>query len=158
MNCYESKLLSRIRKTFFEITAESPRNFAGFGLVICDEDFLKNGSFLPLRPSIAPPDSLYIGTEEASAYLCEITCADNHLHDGYIFINKNGLITHVAQFVETKIDKDIAPHQEHGTRYLNSKLISKIKGVKFVVNLATSFQGFVFIDGKDFSLEEKTDD
>jgi len=134
--------------TLHSIKKIHPRNFSGLGIIVYNGEFLENNKYLSLRPSISPPENLILGTKDSIDYLSTISCYGHELHDGYIFVKKTGLFTHVAQFLEVHIDPDTKPHKDHGTRYLCSQIASKKPGVEGVGNLSSDFVISIFRRGE----------
>ena len=139
--------LKSLISTLLAIKEIHPKNFSGLGIIIYNGEFLENNKYLSLRPNITPPENLIIGTKDSINYLSTISCYRHELHDGYVFVKKTGLFTHVAQFLEVHIDPDTKPHKDHGTRYLCSLTASKEAGVEGVGNLSSDFEINVFRKG-----------
>jgi len=83
-----------------------------------------------LRPSFRYPKGIKLGSEECIKFLLEIANYSSPLHDGFIFFNENGLLTHVSQYFAPIIDdRKIVPNENYGTRYRAAQYGSLLKGV-----------------------------
>ncbi len=141
------KELESLVSTLKAVKNIHPINFSGLGIIVYNGDFLENNKFLSLRPNIKPPKNMMLGSKKSIDYLSTISCYGHALHDGYVFVRKTGLFTHVAQFLEVHIDPETEPHKDHGTRYLCSLIASKKTGVEGVGNLSSDFITSIFRNG-----------
>lgn len=150
----QNKTFYKLLSTLNQIQQTPPEHFSGLGILVYDGNFLKYNNFLALRSNVSLPDDLHLDTSNTLEFLRTISKSDNTLHDGYIFANKNGLITHVAQYLEVRLGDKIKPHQEHGTRYLTAQIASQRKEVEFVGNVSSNLHCHVFISGKAYFIDD----
>ena len=143
-----SKELELLFSTLQAVKINHPKHFSGIGIIVYNGEFLENNKFISLRPNVKPPKDLMLGTKKCIDYLSAISCYRHALHDGYIFVKKTGLFTHVAQFLEVHLDPETKPHKDHGTRYLCSLIASKEDGVEGVGNLSSDWEICIFRKGK----------
>jgi hypothetical protein len=76
------------------------------------------------------------------------------LHDGFHFINQEGLIDHVAQLIGVKIYNDINLHNVHGARHASAVLMSLNEGILMVGIVGYDYKPYLFIEGNIFELSK----
>lgn len=147
------KIKKEIYSTLKEIVRRKPNGFSGIGLVIYDPDEFDSSCHCDLRPTYVLPkynikDSLCID------YLIGISDYQNTLHDGFHMFNKDGELTHVAQYFVPPARKDLLPNQEHGVRLYSSICGSTMDGVLFIAVISSNFEIDFFENGNYLDLNE----
>jgi hypothetical protein len=144
------QVTKKLSNTLDQIILNPSKKFSGIGIIVYYNGFLESQRYISLRPNDSPRKNLYLDTKKGLDYLLEISKTDNLLHDGYIFTDNSGLITHIAQYIEIRLDnvKEVTPHELHGTRYLSSLIVSKMKGVAAVGNVSSNYKKYIFKEGK----------
>jgi len=97
---------------------------------------------------------MYIDTVDALDYILEISKKDHPLHDGFHFINQEGLIDHVAQLIGVKIYNDINLHNVHGARHASAVLMSLNEGILMVGIVGYDYKPYLFVKGNIFELSK----
>lgn len=130
-----------------EMSNIKPRDFSGAGFVLYKElttlekyhcDLVDDDKILP---------SLKLGTKDFTNYLIEISRYGHPYHDGFHFINHEGIITHVAQFLSPPVDKCLPNIEGQGARTFCSQCSSKIDGVSLIGSVSSNGNIFVFENG-----------
>jgi hypothetical protein len=143
------QVINKLSKTLDQVILNPSKKFSGIGIIVYYNGFLESQKYISLRPNDSSPKNLFLNTKEGLDYLLEMSQTDNLLHDGYIFTDDSGLITHIAQYIEIRLDnvKEVTPHELHGTRYLSSLIVSKMKGVAAVGNVSSNYKKYIFKEG-----------
>lgn len=68
--------------------------------------------------------------------------------------NKDGELTHVAQYFVPPARKDLLPNQEHGVRLYSSICGSTMDGVLFIAVISSNFEIDFFENGNYLDLNE----
>lgn len=146
-NNMSNKLQEKLTTTLTRLISKAEDNFSGFGCIVYNGDFLQETNFISLRPKVNFPQDLVLAREDLLYFLLKITQSDHKLHDGFVFFNRKGHLTHVSQFIEIRLSKDMKPHPEHGTRYLTSKSASLLPGVELIGMVGSNKKGYLFRNG-----------
>lgn len=145
------ELLAQTYKTLIEIKKNISEEFSGIGLVAYDQSVFSPSNHCDLRPSVKCPN-YSIFDHNICKYLLEISDHRNTLHDGFHFINQQGVLTHVAQYFVPSIVNGFYPDQNHGVRLFSSKCGSTIKGVLFIASICSNGDIYVYESGKQVDL------
>jgi hypothetical protein len=117
-------------ETMEKIYENIPDQFCGIGLLLYDSRKFSHKYHSDLRPSFSYPNGIKLGSEDCIKFLREVANYSSPLHDGFIFFNEKGLMTHVSQYFAPLInDKKIVPNESYGTRYRAAQYGSLLKGV-----------------------------
>jgi len=143
--------LSIINNDFLELLINLSKfkhdNFTGTGLLLYENlrVVTKYHSNLVDNTLIAP--ALRLGSKKLFHYLSEISNYNHPCHDGFHFINQEGQLTHVAQFLSPPISNNISNVQGHGARTLCSIHASNIPGVVTVGTVSSSGHVYLYKNG-----------
>lgn len=152
-------LILQTYKVLTQIKERLSDGFSGIGLVAYDSSSFSPSNHCDLRPDIDFPHySIY--DEDIYDFLLDISDYRNTLHDGFHFINQDGIVTHVAQYFVPSIVETLSPHPEHGVRLYSSICGSTIPGVLFIATICSNGDIYIFQSGKQVNvskilLEEK---
>jgi hypothetical protein len=124
------------------------KDFSGVGFVLYDDmgvlskyhcSLVNDGQRLP---------ALKLGTRDLLLYLIKISSYHHPYHDGFHFINSDGILTHVAQFFSPPVNKLIPRIQSQGARTFCSQCGSKIEGVLLIGSVSSNGNIYLFEKGK----------
>ena len=145
-------LLTQTYKLFKEIANKTKDGFSGIGLIAYDPDCFNASNHCDLRPHIKSPN-YNIYDHKICEYLMEISDYKHPLHDGFHFIDHNGILTHVAQYFVPAIVNDLSPDQEHGVRLYSSICGSTLAGVLFIGTICSNGEIYIFKSGENVDIE-----
>lgn len=146
-------LISQTYKALKQVKERLSDGFSGIGLVAYDSLSFSPSNHCDLRPGInLPYHSIY--DEDISRFLLDISSYRNTLHDGFHFINQDGIVTHVAQYFVPAIVETLHPHPEHGVRLYSSICGSTIPGVLFIATVCSNGDIYIFRSGKEVDLNK----
>lgn len=137
-----------------DIHKNKPADFSGVGLIIYDAEKKNKIEYASLKPVDRPPKKMYIDSKEALDYILEISKKNHPLHDGFHFINQEGVIDHVSQMIGVKIHNDINLHNMHGARHASAVLTSLNEGIIMVGIVGYDYKPYLFINGKVIELNK----
>jgi len=139
-------------KLFIEITNRKKAGFSGIGLVAYDPRIFNSSNHCDLRPHIKCPNYT-IYDHKICEYLMEISDRKHPLHDGFHFIDCNGILTHVAQYFVPAIVNGLSPDQEHGVRLYSSICGSTLSGILFIGTICSNGDIYIFKSGENVNLD-----
>jgi hypothetical protein len=79
--------------------------------------------------------------------LLEITDESNYLHDGFIFFNETGDLTHVSQYFAPMPRGIIIPNEKYGTRYRTAQYGSFLEGIILIGTINHDKRYYIFEKG-----------
>lgn len=135
------KLLIRIKQVNYE-------SFSGIGLLLYNHKNNLEKYHSNLVNTIISPPKFHISSEHMVNYLVDISSYKHAYHDGFHFINEDGYITHIAQFLSPPIDKNITNIEGQGARTLCSRFGSIIPGVIMIGNISLKQDVYLFKNGE----------
>ena len=147
MNVTSLPLINSFINMLIELAKMKIQHFSGAGFVLYHDmsilsqyhcNLVNDGHHIP---------PLKVGTNELMSYLIEISSYQHPYHDGFHFINGNGVLTHVAQFFSPPIYKFIQNVLGQGARTLCSQCGSNIDGVLMVGSVSTNQSIYLFENG-----------
>jgi len=149
------------KRSFFstlkEVSESTAENFSGLGLLLYETGIFSKKHYEDLRPSFPPPRNVRLGDESAVRTLLEVSNNLNPLHDGFIFFNEKGDLTHVSQYFFPQPARDIVLNEAYGTRYRAAQYGSLIRGVILTGVINHDCRYFVFSKGKGVGLISELD-
>ena len=146
------KIKNNFVKLLKKLAKDKKNRFSGLGLILYDQQYLKNIPTISLKPSILCPNGISIQSKKAINYLLEISENSHILHDGFHFFNHNGILTHISQFLAPPICPELVYNELNGSRYLTALYVSKIKGVIATGIITQGYNVYYFENGKSFSM------
>ncbi|SFO11804.1 hypothetical protein SAMN05421741_1216 [Paenimyroides ummariense] len=132
------------------ITANTP-NFTGLGLII-----YKKSDCLPIE-SINDDcllENSLVGIEDIGKKLIEVSKKDNICHDGFHLLNERFELTALCHYFSTPISQIVKPLRKKGSRYRTAFYGSLLDNVLCTVSISSYFEVFIFINGKEYTLDE----
>lgn len=151
--------IETIKRDFYclleEIVQREKQRFSGIGLLVYDSNSFDNISSLSLRPSISIPSSLLLGERDTVNFLIDSASIDSPIHDGFIFFNEKGLLTHVSQYFGPPPVKNVEPNEKYGTRYHAVWFGSFLEGVIITGGVTSGNHFYVFEHGELKKSDEK---
>jgi len=152
MKNLNNKIIRTVKKDFYclleEIVKKEKSNFAGIGMLVYDSKSLNHLNSIPLRPSTFIPNSLLLGKQDTLNFLINATSNNSPIHDGFVFFNEDGLLTHVSQYFGPPPIKNIKPNEKYGTRYHAVWFGSYMKGVIIAGGVTSGNHYYIFEQGK----------
>lgn len=128
------------------LSQRSGQRFSGVGLVLYEHlDSLSNYHCNLVNDQKQLP-KLELGTEAFENYLLAIADYQHPYHDGFHFINSQGLLTHVAQFLSPPVNKSTKILRQ-GARTFCSMCGSNIPGVILVGSVSSTREIHLFREG-----------
>lgn len=151
-----SDIRSNLTQLLEHIIVDKKYKFSGLGIVVYNTDKLSNLNTYSLQPHVNVPPSLKLNNIETLEYLERISSNEHPVHDGFIYFNEVGELTHISQYFHPLPIHDIKPNIYHGTRYHATLFGSYIDGVIFTAGITSSEYYYIFSKGKivDSSLPE----
>ncbi len=147
------KLKQKLIRMLREINRKKIVNFAGLGIVLYDSEEFPLQHCASLRLSVNPPKNIDLNQpREAAQFFSQTSKNCHNLHDGYHLFNKEGKLTHVAQYFWPPIVKNIKPNESYGTRHLSAKYGSCLRGVIAIGIINRDRKIFYFINGKSYNI------
>ena len=145
----ELMVINNLIYTLEDVKYLSDNNFRGLGLLVYRKGIFSSSYHSDLRPSYSTPKNINLGTKECVSFLLQISKKDNPLHDGFIFFDERGRMTHVSQYFAPIVEKSIVPNEKYGTRYMAALYGSLLPGVIVTGTLHSSDRAcFIFHKGK----------
>lgn len=147
--------LAEIEKDFIalliELSSNKDKNFSGLGLILYDDLNILSQHHCNLvnNEQYVPP--LKLGTHKLTNYLVEISHYQHPYHDGFHFMNKQGVLTHVAQFFSPPIHKFLPEVIGQGARTYCSQCGSNIVGITLIGSISSKRNIHLFKKGKLFN-------
>ncbi|MDD3647300.1 MAG: diadenylate cyclase [Candidatus Dojkabacteria bacterium] len=129
----------------------SKKDFSGLGILIYKPEYIQVQKFISLRPSNAPPEGLFLGDDKTSLYLSQISSKYHELHDGFVFFNSDGLLTHISQWIEVRAEQNVQIDGNKGTRYLSALFASKQREVLLTAGIGSDMSKYLFLLGNIFT-------
>jgi hypothetical protein len=123
-------------------------NFSGAGIILYDNPTQLANYHCDLVKNAIIPNDLKLGSTALLSYLIKISSYQHPYHDGFHFINSQGLLTHVAQFVSPPISTQLRNLGANGARTFCSQCSSSIEGVLMIGSVSSSRKISVFQNGK----------
>jgi hypothetical protein len=111
------------------VSESSDDSFSGIGLVLYETGSLSEAFYAPLRPSFSCPNDLVLADDKTVNLLLEISRRSSPLHDGFVFSNQAGIITHLAQYFSPSPKREIPVNECYGARYHTAHYGSLLEGV-----------------------------
>jgi hypothetical protein len=143
-----------VKKSFYNILKKISKeyngdSFTGIGMTLYQTGSFSEKNHCDLRPSIPCPKNVSLEEEGTVKVLLEIADCESPLHDGFVFFNEKGVLTHISQyFVPPPVD-DIIPNESYGTRYHSAQFGSLIEGVILTGVLCCDREPHLFEKGKE---------
>jgi hypothetical protein len=145
-------MIKNVVQDFVEVLEElsvlKSQHFSGAGLVLYDDltllapyhcNLVNDGQAIP---------SLKLGTRAFMTYLLTIADYRHPYHDGFHFINHQGVLTHVAQFFSPPVYHWFPNILGQGARTFCSQCGSNVKGVLLVGSVSSNHTIYLFEKGK----------
>ncbi|WP_417431675.1 hypothetical protein [Halpernia sp.] len=126
-------------------------DFTGLGLIIYRE--LKNLPLESINENCLLGEIL-IDVKSISNKLIEISTKDNICHDGFHLVNESFDLTDLSYYFSTPISNVLKPSHMKGSRYRTAFYGSLLNDVLCTVSISSRFDVFIFINGKEFTLDE----
>lgn len=133
------------------ITKSKSTDFTGLGLII-----YKNIGSLPIESMNEKCilENKSIDTKFIGNKLKNISCKNSTCHDGFHLINQNFELTALSYYFSTPISKISKPTRIKGSRYRTAFYGSLLDDILCTVSISSNFEVFIFINGKEFTLDE----
>ena len=152
-----SKLVNDFIGLLTTISQKSNGDFSGVGLVLYESlESLSNYHCNLVNDQQQLP-ALQLGTEALVNYLLTIADYQHPYHDGFHFINNQGQLTHVAQFLSPPVYKLKNNNTRQGARTFCSQCGSNIPGVVLVGAISSTQQVSLFHQGNRFMMSKQND-
>jgi hypothetical protein len=129
-------------------------NFSGLGVVLYDSNTLPGGIRMAIRGKQPELGGLFLTEQDSLNFLIELTKHNSPYHDGFVFINERGQLTHVSQYFVPPIVPEIIPNETAGVRYHTALFGSYLNGVIATGVVSGSNRlAHCFINGKPYLIE-----
>lgn len=150
--------LKEVKRRFFntlkDVSENAGESFSGIGLLLYETGIFSDRYHSDLRPSFSCPKDIFLGEKKCIQTLLEIADRSNPLHDGFIFFNEDGKMTHVSQYFAPPPVDGIIPDENYGARYRAAQYGSLLDGVILTGVVNHDHKYFVFSRGKSIVKEE----
>lgn len=134
------------KELIFQINPEENIAFSGIGLLLYNNSNSLRQYHCNLAEGSGIPN-LQMGSPELIQYLINISSLYHPCHDGFHFINQEGYLTHVAQFLSPPINRECVNIRGQGARTLCSLNGSLIKGVLMTAIISSKGDIYFFKNG-----------
>lgn len=145
---------SKVHKLLEKIAKKRTKEFSGIGIVVYNKDILPEECHCDLRPDFKL-NKIKIDDEEIVKKLIDYADYRCDLHDGFCFMNEEGILTHVAQYYVPTIRKDIYPNQSHGVRTYSAACGSTMDGVICIGLISSNNDIYIYKQGKELVNDRK---
>lgn len=145
-------LITQTYKILNQIKDNITDGFSGIGLVAYDSSKFNPSSRCDLRPNFKCKN-FNIYDESICDYLAEISDYRSLFHDGFHFIDEQGVLTDIAQYFVPPIVSNLYPNQEHGVRLYSSICGSIIEGVLFISTICSNGEIYIYESGRQVDLK-----
>lgn len=136
------------RDLLYNIKADARSDFSGVGIIISDaSEYLPIISLRNTVPNLTGP---IIGV------LSKLSSYESQYHDGFHILNRQGEITHVAQYFSPPIIKDVCIDNSRpvGGRFVAALFGSAIPNVIMTGVISEGHGLSIFMDGQEVYFEE----
>ncbi len=147
MNEFTNQFIDFLNK----INYNKDEKFSGLGVIVYDSRKLTSLKSISLQDKYEIPGEMNIYDDKTIEYLLEISANNHMLHDGFHFIDENGRLTHVCQFVEARIRKTALVINKGGARYATAILSSISPAVIMSAIIGNKYEPLIFKNGKLFT-------
>ena len=147
MNVRTTNLINGFVGMLTELAATTSTQFSGAGFVLYNDlsslsqyhcNLVNDGQLIP---------PLKLGKQSFMNYLVEISKYQHPYHDGFHFINSDGVLTHVAQFFSPPVNKSLPKIIGQGARTFCSQCGSNVNGVLMIGSVSTNRSIYLFEKG-----------
>ena len=143
----DGQLVEQLEHTLKGIATMRDSRFSGIGILVYRRGSLSDENHSDLRPSASCPEDISLGTKGCIEELLRISGSDNKLHDGFIFFDDTGRMTHVSQYFSPQIVKNLAINENFGGRFRAAQYGSLLRGVIAIGIVEHDGECFVFSNG-----------
>lgn len=147
MNLKTVNVVNAFVNMLTELSVTRSQHFSGAGFVLYN-DLVELSQYhcnLVNDGQLIPP--LKLGTKSLMTYLLEISKYQHPYHDGFHFINGEGVLTHVAQFFSPPVNKYLPKILGQGARTFCSQCGSNVNGVLMVGSVSSNRSIYLFEKG-----------
>jgi hypothetical protein len=116
-----AQIKESLAATLRQVARMSDGNFSGVGVLIYEKGLFPSNSHSALRRDTEFPECIRLGGRSCINNLLDISNKSNTLHDGFIFFNEKGIMTHVAQYFVPAIVRGIPLNPNYGTRFRSAQ-------------------------------------
>ena len=148
MEKIENNFINLLKK----IEQRKDGQFSGIGLIIYDSTNRLKIKHLPLKPEAKIPEIASDNYDQLADFLINISADDHPWHDGFHLLNEQGELTHIAQFVETKIADNFQWESKNGARYASALLNSLEESIIMTGIIGKNYEPIIFKDGKKITV------
>lgn len=133
------------------IISSNKPDFTGLGIIVYED---KLGLPIESINDNCCVKNIIEESENISNFLIEISNKNNNCHDGFHLINNNFQLTDISFYFSTPIISNIKPKRKKGSRYRTAFYGSMLKNIICTISISSDFEAFLFINGKEFTLDE----
>ena len=144
----QSQLTEDFMLLLESLAKNSNVSFSGAGLVLYKRKMPLSMYHCNLNNATPDYGLLRMGTKKFLTYLMEISHYQHPYHDGFHFINAEGILTHVAQFFSPPIVHSFVNLPGQGARTFCARCGSKIEGVLMVGSVSSTNSISLFQNGE----------
>lgn len=148
MNMKVQLLKNTFINTLVALAEMSTADFSGAGFILYNDITQLSKYHCNLVNDGKNIQSLKIGTKAILDYLSIISKYQHPYHDGFHFINGEGELTHVAQFIAPPINRNLPNTPGHGARTFCSLSASCIPGVQMIGSISSNQSIYLFEKGQ----------
>jgi hypothetical protein len=127
------------------VASHAGTDFVGLGILAYTR--LQAVTHCDLRPGYRSPSGLVVGSPQFEDYLVNLARPDHIAHDGFVFFNRDGVLTHVAQYFVPPFAPDLRPDGTHGVRAHSALCGSLLTGVLFTAVICSNRDILTFRGG-----------
>lgn len=129
-----------------ELAKTDTVDFTGLGIVVFE--CLASTLHCDLRPGYERPDGLSLTSPKLVDFLLSAAQLSSPLHDGFVFFDRDGQLTHLAQYFVPCVVTGLLPTPGHGVRTHSALFGSVAPGVLLTGVICSNHDYFVFQQGK----------
>lgn len=151
-------LIESIENKFIDslvtLSNSTNRNFSGVGFVLYHDLNILSEYHCNLVDGYQALPILCVGTDAFNQFIFKISDINHPCHDGFHFINRDGILTHIAQFFSPPANKYLTNVKGQGSRTFCSQVGSLLQGVTLVGSISTNKTIYLFKNGNLISLDK----
>ena len=146
----KSELIEKFRNTLRDISISNITDFSGIGIILYDSNVLLTSTHTDTRSTFPSLDHLSLEDQDCLDFLIYLSQHSSPCHDGFVFFNEKGVLTHIAQYFVPPIVPGIKPNESAGIRFHSAKYGSCINGIIATGVVSRKQLAYYFIEGEQY--------
>jgi len=143
-----TELIEKFKNTLKDISIANIEDFSGIGIILYDSNILLENTHTNTRLSTPSLNHFKLGEQDCLNFLADLSQHRNPFHDGFVFFNEKGVLTHIAQYFVPSIIPGVVPNESAGIRFHSAKYGSFVNGVIATGVVSRKLSAYFFIKGE----------